>query len=119
MMGRPEYTGWYKTARWKRLRKHQLAKQPFCQCPHHIGGRMPATVADHITPHRGDQRLFWDPNNIQSLAASCHDSFKKSQERGGAGFLKGCDEHGIPLDPSHPWRQEDNEASEATNASET
>ena len=33
----------------------------------------PATVVDHIIPHRGDQKLFWDQNNWQSLCKSCHD----------------------------------------------
>jgi 5-methylcytosine-specific restriction protein A len=32
-----------------------------------------ATVVDHIVPHRGDERLFWDSvNNWQSLCESCH-----------------------------------------------
>lgn len=24
-----------------------------------------ATVVDHITPHRGDKKLFWDEGNLQ------------------------------------------------------
>ena len=32
-----------------------------------------ATVVDHIIPHRGDQKLFWDQNNWQALCKSCHD----------------------------------------------
>lgn len=32
-----------------------------------------ATVVDHITPHRGDQRLFWDRSNWQPLCKPCHD----------------------------------------------
>ncbi len=33
----------------------------------------PATVVDHIVPHRGDRALFWDENNWQALCKSCHD----------------------------------------------
>ena len=40
-------------------------------------------VADHITPHRGDERLFWDRDNLQCLCRECHDSTKQAQERRG------------------------------------
>ena len=33
----------------------------------------PATVVDHVIPHRGDQKLFWDEDNWQALCKSCHD----------------------------------------------
>nr|DAZ53348.1 MAG TPA: HNH endonuclease [Caudoviricetes sp.] len=32
-----------------------------------------ATVVDHITPHRGDPRLFWDEANWQPMCKQCHD----------------------------------------------
>ena len=32
-----------------------------------------ATVVDHIKPHRGDQKLFWDQNNWQPLCKEHHD----------------------------------------------
>lgn len=31
-----------------------------------------ATVVDHVRPHRGDRRLFWDRTNWQALCAPCH-----------------------------------------------
>lgn len=34
----------------------------------------PATVVDHIIPHTGNDKLFWDKDNWQSLCKSCHDS---------------------------------------------
>jgi 5-methylcytosine-specific restriction enzyme A len=43
-----------------------------------------ATVADHITPHKGDPVLFWDPDNLQSLCAACHGR-KTATEDGGFG----------------------------------
>ena len=30
-------------------------------------------LLDHIIPHRGDQRLFWDQTNWESLCKGCHD----------------------------------------------
>jgi hypothetical protein len=93
----------YNSKRWKQLRKHILDKSPYCQCPHHNGKQYPANVVDHKIPHRGNLRLFWDVRNLQSMAKVCHDKFKQSQEKGGAGFKRGCDEHGNPLSTDHEW----------------
>ena len=99
-----------KSARWARLRAAQLAKQPYCQCPHHAGKSLRADhpgyggpVVDHVTAHRGDSRLFFDASNLQSMTKQCHDSRKQSEEKGGAGFLKGVDANGQPLSKAHPW----------------
>lgn len=68
------------------------------------GRTTPATVVDHVTPHKGDWALLMDPRNLQSLCAPHHDSTKQSEER--LGYAKGCDENGMPLDVGHPWRQQ-------------
>lgn len=101
---------WYKSKRWARIRQRQLSKHPYCQCPHHDGDKLPAdhpefggAVVDHIRPHRGDARLFWDTSNLASMTKQCHDSGKSSQERGGHGFLRGCNADGEPLSKDHPW----------------
>ena len=39
-----------------------------------------ATVADHITPHRGDAALFWR-GKLQSLCKPHHDRDKQHEER--------------------------------------
>ncbi len=44
-----------------------------------------ATVVDHIVPHKGDQALFWDTDNWQSLCVHHHASVKQREERRGAG----------------------------------
>lgn len=95
----------YNSKRWKQVRLNQLAKQPYCQCEHHKGKSYPANVVDHKIPHRGNIRLFWLPSNLQSMAKPCHDKFKQSQEKGGAGFKQGCDEFGNPLTDNHEWWQ--------------
>lgn len=60
-----------------------------------------ATVADHITPHRGDHTLFFDYENTQSLCDHCHSSAKQSEER--IGYSKEIGIDGLPIDPKHPF----------------
>lgn len=103
MRKRPDYHRLYKTKKWKDLRRQHLALHPYCQCPKHEGQYVEGWVVDHITPHRGDKKLFYDRNNLQTLTKYCHDSWKQAQERSPH---KGCDEHGWPSDPDHPWNQE-------------
>jgi len=62
-----------------------------------------ATVADHKTPHKGDEGLFFDELNLQSLCKPCHDSAKQRLEK--SGHLIGCDESGVPLDPGSHWHR--------------
>jgi 5-methylcytosine-specific restriction protein A len=38
-------------------------------------------LCDHIEPHRGDDRLFWDENNLQTLCKGCHDEVKQAEEQ--------------------------------------
>lgn len=100
---RGDYKKLYKTGRWKRLRVQQLTRQPYCQCAHHAGQKVPAEVVDHKKPHKGDLRLFFNVANLQSMTKECHDRFKQSQERGGIGFDTGCDATGQPLNKEHSW----------------
>lgn len=62
---------------------------------------MAATVVDHIVPHGGDLKLFWDVKNWQPLCKKCHDSMKQRLEKSGS--LTGCDVNGMPLDNNHWW----------------
>jgi 5-methylcytosine-specific restriction enzyme A len=87
--------------KWRKRRAAQLRAHPLCRmCAENDAKITLATVADHVTPHRGDSVLFAGP--LQSLCDSCHSSRKQALEHGG--FLKGCDLDGIPVDPNHPWR---------------
>jgi 5-methylcytosine-specific restriction enzyme A len=96
--------------RWQKARQTYLDKHPWCvMClrdlglPHTLtgtqadteivckrttecGALLPtASRVDHKVPHQGDQRLFWDSMNWQSLCATHHDGEKAEQERA-AGF---------------------------------
>lgn len=74
---------WYKRPRYRKARERFLTKHPFCA----VCGR-PATDLDHIIPHRGSEKLFWDQSNWQGLCHSCHS--KKTIEE--LGLNKGKEE---------------------------
>ncbi|KIP99265.1 HNH endonuclease [Agrobacterium tumefaciens] len=61
---------------WRKARAEYLTMHPTCR----MCGN-PATVVDHIIPHRGDKRLFWHRANWQPLCQPCHDRVKQRQER--------------------------------------
>ena len=101
------YRHLYKTTEWKSLRAWRLRTEPLCRSCKEQGRITPATVCDHIKPHRGDTRLFFDPSNTQSLCDQepyrCHSSGKQKQET--RGYVVGVDAFGRPLDPDHPWNR--------------
>ncbi|WP_069648969.1 HNH endonuclease [Caloranaerobacter ferrireducens] len=76
-----KYKKLYNSSRWQRLRKKVLTKHPLCVECEKAGRLTTATVVDHIIPHRGDEDLFWDEDNLQSLCKSCHDK-KTAREDG-------------------------------------
>lgn len=64
------------TSKWQQAREGFLAAHPKCaKCG------APATVVDHVTPHKGDKRLFWQRSNWQPLCTPCHSSTKQREER--------------------------------------
>lgn len=58
--------------RWRKARARWLVDHPLCVECKSQGKVTAADVVDHVTPHRGDKRLFWDRSNWQSLCAACH-----------------------------------------------
>ena len=64
---------------------------------------VPGNTVDHIVPHRGDETLFWDDRNLQTLTKECHDKYKASEERGGKGFNQGSTVTGEPLNKDSHW----------------
>jgi 5-methylcytosine-specific restriction enzyme A len=71
-------------ARWQRARKVFLQKNPLCVECLKEGNVTPATVVDHIVPHKGNYNLFWNESNWQSLCAT-HHNIKTAKENGGWG----------------------------------
>lgn len=73
--------------RWRRYRAVFLADPKNALCVHCMkqdGRPVPATVVDHIVPHKGDAKLFWDESNHQGLCKMHHDK-KTATEDGGFG----------------------------------
>jgi len=69
----------YGNARWERLRRVQLAKEPLCRHCFERGRLVQATHADHII-EISDGGAVYDIDNLQSLCKSCH-SAKTLKER--------------------------------------
>lgn len=69
---------------WRNARAAYLRKHPLCVECQRNGLAVPATVVDHIKPHRGDMKIFWDRDNWQPLCKHCHDR-KTASEDGGFG----------------------------------
>ena len=69
------------TSEWERARQLYLAEHPLCAMCERERRFMPATVVDHIQPHRGDRELFWNENNWQALCKRHHDRDKQREER--------------------------------------
>jgi len=102
-MAAATYKHLYNTKRWYRLRHAQLSKHPLCSLCAKLGKVTPATVVDHRKPHRGDEELFFDENNLDSMCKPCHDGAKQQMEK--SGTLRGCDLGGVPLDSNHHWNR--------------
>ena len=60
-------------ARWRLESKKFLALHPLCEECLKEGKATPVTVVDHIVPHQGHPKLFWDRSNWQALYKRCHD----------------------------------------------
>ncbi len=73
--------------KWQQYREQYLAQHPLCVMCTARGLVTAATVVDHKVPHRGDERLFWDPNNHQSLCKPDHDSVKQREDAAGTSRL--------------------------------
>lgn len=97
-----EYRKWYSLAAWRGpngRRAHQLQAEPLCRFCEQRGRVTPASVADHIVPHRGNDEAFWH-GALQSLCADCHDIEKQQIEN--RGYSMRADADGYPVDPMHP-----------------
>ena len=89
----------YDRGTWRNRAKAQLRAYPLCCMCEARGTLTPATVADHINPHRGDDYLF-SYGGLQSLCAPCHNSRKRDLELHGYSRDIGAD--GWAVDPLHP-----------------
>lgn len=81
-----QYRKLYKTARWRKVRLAQLARQPLCEnCLKH-GRVTAATVCDHCDPSTKLNPVTFFTGPFQSLCDAapwrCHSSDKQREEAG-------------------------------------
>lgn len=95
---------WYKLKAWTLSRMAQLTKQPWCERCLNRNVETPATVVNHRKAHKGDWKLFIDPDNHESVCEHCHNSEIQSEEMNG--FTKELGADGWPIDPNHPANKE-------------
>ncbi|MBF1994432.1 HNH endonuclease [Serratia symbiotica] len=99
-------------SKWQAERRLFLQAHPLCVMCQQMGRLEPATVVDHIVPHRlkeaktpeqmkKAQHLFWSRKNWQGLCKPHHDSTKQRMEK--TGRVIGCSLDGLPLDPASHW----------------
>lgn len=87
-------------AAWRRLRASVLADEPLCQDCHARGILTEATEVDH----RDNDPTNNERENLVGMCKPCHS--RKTQANMGKSVRQGCDIHGMPLDPDHPWNRE-------------
>jgi len=96
------YAYLYNSVTWRKRAKRQLAAEPLCAMCLARQALTPATIADHLQPHRGNRESFL-MGALQSLCAPCHDGRKQQYELHGYQLDLGAD--GWPLDAAHPANQ--------------
>ncbi len=70
---RNQYTKLYNGRQWRKMSIAYRKQNPLCEMECKSNGLLkPAKVVDHIKPHRGDLKLFYDWNNLQSACHRCH-----------------------------------------------
>lgn len=75
---------WYKTKRWRELRWEVLVRDRFT-CQYKGCGKLEVDssklIAHHKIPHKGNSKLFFDKENLQTVCKDCHDGPISSEER--------------------------------------
>ena len=98
-------------AKWRKARKEYLFNNGLCAICAKAGKYVSANVVDHIIPHKGNDKLFWNKRNWQPLCTTCHNRKTAGQDGGFGNKRKdkiktaACDENGYPIDDDHHWRK--------------
>jgi 5-methylcytosine-specific restriction enzyme A len=61
---------------WRKARDAHLAQHPLCVCCLANGFIEAASLVDHVVPHKGDMKVFWNVDDWQSLCDWCHKAIK-------------------------------------------
>lgn len=63
--------------KWQQARLAYLRKHPLCVMCAKEGYVVIADVVDHVEPHRGNMKIFWDSSRWQGLCFHHHNSTKQ------------------------------------------
>lgn len=69
------------SAKWDKAARAYRKANPLCLGCQAVGRLEPATVVDHIEPHKGDATRFWDVANWQPACSWHHSNVKQQLER--------------------------------------
>lgn len=74
------------TTEWDKASRLHLQRFPFCEyCERGAFGDAsdaePATLVDHLYPHKGDRLIFWATRWWVSCCTACHSGPKQALER--------------------------------------
>lgn len=69
--------------KWRDARSAYLKAHPLCVYCQREGRVTAAEVVNHKIPHRGNQELFWQRENWESLCKRHHDSDAQMAEKSG------------------------------------
>lgn len=70
-------------ARWRKLRAWHVRRYPMCVTCEREGRCTPAKEVHHRIPHKGDEALLLDVDNLESLCKSCHSKATRKEQQGG------------------------------------
>lgn len=79
---------------WEKVRTMKLSENPLCEQCKAMSRITEAVLVHHINSNPRDNRA----ENLMSVCRPCHDVLHTTKH--------GCDIHGNPLDPNHPWNTE-------------
>ena len=82
-----DYKYLYNSKRWKTGRLIFLGKHPLCEDCLLSNKTEAATVVDHVEPHGGDLKLFFNHQNWRAVCKRHHD-IKTARYDGGFGNVK-------------------------------
>lgn len=86
----PQYISMINSTKWRKLRHHQLEKQPLCEMCLTYNIATLATTVHHIDPvedvHNIEEqkRRMYNPNNLMSLCAACHSKIHEGYHKADA-----------------------------------
>ena len=69
-------------SRWRRVSKTYLKEYPLCVQCRKEGRLTPATEVDHIIPHKGDMKLFWNKNDSNMINPIAYLSIEEIEVEG-------------------------------------